>query len=63
MRDPKRLDKLYQYLLTVHKDNFPDWRFGQFMCNLARWYGKDIFYTEDFNFRSIVEKFVEEYRS
>lgn len=60
MRDPNRLDELYRYLLLVHKNHFPDWRFGQFMCNLERWYGKDIFYTEDSMFYSLVTKFVEE---
>lgn len=60
MRNPERLDKLYEHLLLVHKNNFPDWRFGQFICNLERWYGKDIFYTEDSVFCNIVTMFVEE---
>lgn len=60
MRNPERLDKLYHYLYLVHKNHFSDWRFGQFMCNLERWYGKDIFYTEDSVFCDIVTKFVNE---
>lgn len=60
MRDPNRLDELYRYLSLVHKNHFPDWRFGQFICNLERWYGKDIFYTEYSMFCSLVTKFVEE---
>lgn len=60
MRNPNRLDELYKHLCLVHKNHFPDWRFGQFMYNLERWYGRDIFYTEDSIFYDIVTKFVKE---
>lgn len=60
MRNPERLDKLYSHLLTIHKNYFPDWRFGQFLSNLERWYGKDIFYTEDSAFCNIVTMYVNE---
>lgn len=33
MRDPKRLDSFYATMNYYHKKYFPDWRFGQFMCN------------------------------
>lgn len=61
MRNPERLDEFYEHLLSVYKNNFPDWRFGQFICNLEHWYGKDIFYTEDSAFCNIVTMFVEEH--
>lgn len=58
MRNPECLDEFYEHLLLIHKNNFPDWRFGQFICNLERWYGKDIFYTEDSVFYNLVTMFV-----
>lgn len=61
MRDPKRLDKLYQHLCLVHKNHFPDLRFGQFILILERWYGKDIFYTEDSVFCNTLTQFVKEF--
>lgn len=47
MRDADRLDPLYEYLKEVHKKNFPDWRFWQFIVNFERWYGIDPYYIED----------------
>jgi hypothetical protein len=50
MRDPQRLDKFYKELRDIHKAEFPDWRFGQFICNFLGWYGQkygDPFYIED----------------
>ncbi len=46
MRDPKRIDPLLEKLGEAWKQT-PDWRFGQFMTNLFRCYGKDPFYAED----------------
>lgn len=37
MRDPNRLDAFYEELKRIHKDYFPDWRFGQFICNFLGW--------------------------
>lgn len=37
MRDPDRLDNLYEAMLKVHKEKFSDWRFGQFMSNFLSW--------------------------
>lgn len=51
MRDPERLNDFYEELKQIHKQNFPDWRFGQFMNNFFRWlsYSKhhDGFYPEE----------------
>lgn len=60
MRDPNRLDKFYIKLAEIHKENFPDWRFGQFIMNFLSWYGRDPFYMEEEEFLSKVEKYVEE---
>ena len=50
MRDPNRLDKFYDQMKQIHKENFPDWRFGQFMMNFLSWYGRDPFYLEEGKF-------------
>lgn len=49
MRDPNRLDNLYEKLKEIHKKDFPDWRFGQFMLNFLGWLGqdRDPFFPED----------------
>ena len=47
MRYPNRLDAFYNELAKIHKESFPDWRFGQFMMNFLSWYGRDPFYIEE----------------
>lgn len=47
MRDPERLDVFYDKMKEIHKGYFPDWRFGQFMCNFLSWLGHDPFYMEE----------------
>lgn len=47
MRDPSRLDYFYDELKKIHKENFPDWRFSQFISNVVSWIGTDIFYFEE----------------
>ena len=37
IRDKDRLDKFYNNLKKIHKEAFPDMRFGQFMCNVLGW--------------------------
>jgi len=37
MRDPNRLDKFYTELCQIHKEYYPDLRFGQFMMNFLGW--------------------------
>jgi len=58
LRDPNRLDRFYNDLKEIHKNNFPDWRFGQFMYNFLSWYGQDPFYLEESRFLEEVNKFV-----
>lgn len=58
MRDIKRLEPIYDYLRKVHEENFPDWRFFQFMVNFFKWYGCDPFYVEDDKVIEKIDKFV-----
>ncbi len=50
MRDPNRLDNIYDEIKRIHKTYFPDWRWTQLMLNFNEWmwhfYG-DQFYLED----------------
>lgn len=41
--DPERLDALYDYLCTMHRTYFPDWRVFQLVSNFADDYGKACF--------------------
>lgn len=47
MRNPNRLDAFYDELKRLHKENVPDWRFGQFLVNFLTWYNRDPFYLEE----------------
>ena len=51
MRDKNRLDKFYAAVAQIHKEAFPDWRFGQFCSNFFGWLyqekGKDLFFPEE----------------
>lgn len=49
-RIPKILEKLQKAWETV-----PDWRLGQFWCNLQRMCGNDLFYEEDEDLAKILE--------
>lgn len=56
MRDPNRLDAFYAELCKIHKEKFPDWRFGQFICNLIT---RDPFYLEEEDFLKMIKKNIE----
>lgn len=51
MRDPDRLDTFYAELCKVHKEHFPDWRFGQLCSNFFGWLAyeekRDMFFVEE----------------
>lgn len=63
MRNPDRLDKFYEEMCKLHKENFPDWRFSQFMINFYRWlrvvYETDGFYYEEEPMMEMLIEFVE----
>lgn len=51
MRDPNRLDEFYTVLCKIHKEFFPDLRFGQLMSNFFGWLAGtkqiDLFFPEE----------------
>ena len=51
MRDPNRLDSFYTELCQIHKEYFPDWRFGQLYSNFFGWLAStkkvDLFFPEE----------------
>lgn len=61
MRDPDRLDSFYDALKKIHKERFPDWRFGQLVYNLNRWVEcnkkTDTFFFEEDRMLETIEEF------
>lgn len=62
MRDPNRLDNLYEQLHQVHKQYVPDWRFGQFISNFVSWWfssseQSDIWFEEDDEWIKDIQEF------
>jgi hypothetical protein len=58
MRDPKRIKPL---LMEIEKqwERFPDWRFGQLIENIKRFYDiNDLFYIEDDEMLKLIENFM-----
>ena len=51
MRNPDRLDNFYAELYRIHKEKFPDWRFGQLCSNFFGWLMQDkkvdLFFPEE----------------
>ena len=51
MRDPNRLDNFYDEFKKIHKEVFPDWRFGQLCSNFLGWLATvkkiDCFFPEE----------------
>lgn len=56
MRDPNRIDKFLAKLGEQWK-KVPDWRFGQFICNIP--FDRDPFHVEDDEFLTFVAKLFE----
>ena len=46
MRDVNRIDKFLEEFGKLWK-KYPDFRFGQIVCNLQRYIGNDGFYLEE----------------
>lgn len=58
MRDPKRIKPL---LMEIEKqwENFPDWRLGQLIENIKRFYNiDDLFYIEDDEMLKLIKNFM-----
>lgn len=61
MRDPKRIKPL---LAEIEKqwERFPDWRFGQLIENMKRFYDiNDLFYIEDDKMLKLIENFMRKF--
>ena len=61
MRNPDRLDKFYDKLKEIHKENVPDWRFGQLISNFLQWLyvekGMDVFFHEEDKMLKLFEEY------
>ena len=58
MRDQKRITPLLTELEKQWK-RFPDWRFGQLIENIKRFYDiNDLFYIEDDEMLKLIENFM-----
>lgn len=58
MRKPERLDKFYSELCRIHKQYFPDWRFGQFISNVFSDFNQDPFFYEEDTMLQKVKSYV-----
>lgn len=67
MRNPNRLDAFYEEVKRIHKESFPDLRFGQLMYNIFSWLAnnnlKDPFYMEEDEFLSHLKEFEDEIKN
>lgn len=63
MRDTQRLDRFYSELCKIHKEYFPDWRFGQLCSNFFGWLmsekGIDLFFPEQGRMLEYFREFAE----
>lgn len=65
MRDPQRLDKIYDKILQIHKKYYPDFRLYQFISYFCRLLfemndNRDPFYVEDDKVFDLIKKIEEE---
>ena len=62
MRNLDRLDIFYDELKKIHKEYFPDWRFGQWCSNFFGWLGSekkvDLFFPEEDEMLEYVKEYV-----
>lgn len=62
MRNPQRLDAFYEAVKKIHKESFPDWRFGQLFFNFWRWLSNekhiDIFFPEEDETIKLLKEYV-----
>lgn len=64
MRDPNRLDALYDELKKMHKEKCPDQRFGQMISNFFGWVlgekkCSDIWFPEENEWIKWIKEFYE----
>lgn len=65
MRNPNRLYDFYDQLIQIHKQSFPDLRFGQLMCNFFSWLQsskeRDCFYIEENEMIEYLKEYANKY--
>lgn len=63
MRNPDRLDLFYEEVKQIHKERFPDWRFGQLCSNFISWMFTekkcDIFFPEEEKLLKYLKEFAD----
>ena len=64
MRDVKRLDAFYAELKEIHRNSFPDLRFGQLIMIFEQWLQtnkkiNDMFYIEEDEMLNYLNEFVQ----
>ena len=63
MRDPDRLDSVYDRIKELHKEHLPDWRVSQLFNNFFSWHiartRTDGFYLEEDAFLERFEDFID----
>ena len=59
MRDPKRIDAFLKELGKYWK-KVPDWRFGQFICNVFGTFSTDPFFPEEDEMLEMIGEFFNE---
>ena len=63
MRNPNRLYNVYNYLMDIHMNYYPDLRLGQFFEFIKKKiydeYRQDIFYLEDEELLNKIKKFID----
>lgn len=67
MRSKERLDVFYDELKQIHKDEFQDWRFGQFCSNFFGWLystkGIDLFFPEEDDMIKYIKEYAKEIKN
>lgn len=65
MRDKERLNNFYDIMRILHKNTFPDWRFGQLISNFFGWIyqekKRDIFFIEEKEMLEYFEEYCAKY--
>lgn len=66
MRDKERLNNFYDIMRILHKNTFPDWRFGQLISNFFGWIyqekKRDIFFIEEKEMLEYFEEYCASYK-
>lgn len=57
MRNPDRIDRFCMQLAKIWKEEVPDWRFGQLICNVFGSMNYDPFFPEEDEMIKIFENY------